>query len=190
MTEPTLFWVSYALLWALLIFQGTVLLELTRQAAERRSLPTGLAAPVGTLKSGTVVPDFELAEVPGGRLRRSTELHGRKVLLGVVSPTCATCEPAVRTMGLAAEANQAELVLLCQGDWADCADFAAARANGHIVLCDQDQAVGELLGVREVPGALLVDESWRVLKYGRPVSEDNELLLTEYLTLTAQDGRR
>src|SRR5947209_20136478 len=86
------FWVSFGLLWVIVLFQGAVLLEVVQKLAESRS--AGSAGPIGAdpLPPGTLAPVFEAPLADNGSVLDSRSLVGRRVLLAFTSPGCPSCE--------------------------------------------------------------------------------------------------
>ncbi|MHB8685979.1 MAG: TlpA family protein disulfide reductase [Candidatus Dormibacteraceae bacterium] len=170
------FLASYVALWLLVALQAAVLLEVVRRLA-RLDVPVGVLA--GRLPGGSEAPDFEAEELSSDRLLTSAELRGKRVLLSFVNTSCARCKKSLPAMRTIAERSSAELILVCSGERDACSQQMGDNGDRVRMLWDVSGAIGRQLAVTDVPEAVLIDEDWRILKYGRPGTEDDELLLIE-----------
>jgi peroxiredoxin len=164
---------SYAGLWALVIFQSLVLLGLLRESADNRRKLAGLPAgsPLASrLELGAEAPDFTSVEAHGGRTVRRADLAGRRSILLFLSPGCRNCETlAAAIHGIYHKAG-GHLYLVCQGTREECIAFLAAHDTGMQLplLLDPEQEMSVRFRVFGTPVAVLLDADLRIRSYGSP----------------------
>lgn len=171
MLDTWLFYVSYIALWALVIFHTLVLLEVMRQMGTGLEGAEGQAFPAGEgnlLEIGTKAPTFETPEVLSGMVIRSEALQGQPTLLVFVAPRCPACKDVAEELEAFRRRVKARLVALCQGTAEDCARLAKDHLPGILTLLDESGAVANSFQVKWTPTAVLLDNQWRVLRYGVP----------------------
>lgn len=171
MSDGPLFLLSYLALWALVIFQTLVLLELVRQ--DRHPAATTTASPDDNalgdmLVSGSVAPEFEGRDIASGTVVHSSSLRGRPLALIFVSPTCSSCEAIAGELAAYQRRSGAQLVLLCRGGLGDCTGFVRSHFADTLALQDEDGAAAKRYKVISTPTAVLLDGQGRILRYGFP----------------------
>lgn len=171
-----LFIVSYVALWVLVTLQAAVLLEVVRRLARLDAPIGGLG---GRLPSGYDAPAFEAEELSDDRVLTSEDLRGTRVLLTFVNTTCQRCRTSLPAMRKIAERSSAELMLVCRGERGECSQLIDGNADGLRLIWDPSGGIGRQLQITDVPGAVLIDERWRIVKYGRPGSEEDEMIMVE-----------
>lgn len=169
------FALSYAALWALVLFQTLVLLGLLRQAMETRrklsELPAGSgAAAGGRLPLGSEAPDFSAVEAHSGRLVRLGDLAGRRAILLFLAPGCRNCARLAPAMHGIYHKAEGRLYLICQGSRRECLDFLAAHdpENQLPLLLDPELAISHQFRVAGAPAAVMLDGELRIRSYGSP----------------------
>lgn len=176
MSTHTLFVVSYFALWTIVAFQTVVLLELVRRSASASPDEMANSATSG-LAAGTPAPTFAAALIDGDRSRPKdqapimdfSELVGTPTLLSFISPRCPTCVEALDTIRHMAARSDARLCFVCDGGWGDCVEFRRRHLYGHeILVSDATSTITSDYRALSPPVTVLVDEGWRVAKYGRP----------------------
>jgi hypothetical protein len=170
--DSTFFLVSYILLWLLVLFQTLVIVGLVQRTAEApKDVHTRLEA--DQLPAGSLAPDFTLAQLRASTPVDSTRLHGRRALLGFVSPTCSSCIGAVEKAQTVAERREAALVVVCGGPQSACEEYFQREVDGNgagvLAVWDDDSHVGRKFGVHSPPVFVEIDEQWRVERYGMPI---------------------
>lgn len=171
MLDTELFYVSYIALWALVIFHTLVLLEVVRRMGAGSEGVGGQVLPAeegNLLESGTKAPTFETPEVLSGIVIRSEALQGQPTLLVFVAPHCPACKDVAEELEAFCRRVKARLVALCQGRAEDCARLAKDHLPGILVLLDESGAIANSFRVTWTPTAVLLDNQWRVLRYGVP----------------------
>lgn len=165
-----MFWLSYFALWALVIFQTAVLVELVRRVSGRQAHGSEPYISADALEKGTPAPEFvspRLGRIEG--MLDSRAHHGRRVLLGFLSADCFDCRLAAKRAPEAATRLGAELVCICRGTLESCTEFAEKFLPGIDVGHDSQGGIGSSYHIGKTPMFVLVDESWRVSRYGYPV---------------------
>ncbi len=163
----TLFWVSFGALWAIVVLQAGVLLEVVRRlAAEPATAPAPTTA--DALAPGALAPDFTAHLVENGKRFDSVSLRGRRVLLAFVSPGCQACEDTFALTQETAARLDARLVVVCGGERPACRDLLTRHVPNEASLWDADGSIAKRFGVAGTPLAVVLDEQGRVVKYGRP----------------------
>jgi peroxiredoxin len=164
----SLFWVSFGLLWLVVLFQGAALIEVVRRLAANPQWPAPDSIGADPLPMGTAAPVFEAPVVNNGSVLGSESFRGRRTLLAFTSPGCGTCEATFGTTLAAAENLNAETVLICNGPRDQCRDFAHRIFPGGVAIWDRDGHIGTSFRVYSTPVSVVLDEQWRVMKYGAP----------------------
>lgn len=168
-----LFWVSYGALWVILLLQTAVLLEVVRRLAKTPGLPS-VQRGADPLETGTKAPKFTAPVLGDGTFLDSDTLLGRQFLVHFVSPTCPTCE---ETLGVTLDIGErlgAELLAVCRGERASCEDFVRRHLPGTVSVWDEGDEIARRFQVHSSPLSVLVDEEWRIVKYGRPLTGDEK----------------
>lgn len=174
MPDATIFYVSYGALWVLVVFQSLVMLELVRQVSgddKQSPQPISTIAETAMLPTGSVAPEFRLAEMGTNRWVSRDSLRGTSVLLAFTSPNCATCYKVADELSAFQAATNARLVVICQGEAPNCESFAEKHFPDALALHDETGVVAEAFLVEHTPTAVLLDPSSLILRYGTPTSE-------------------
>jgi peroxiredoxin len=166
------FWVSFGLLWVIVLFQGAVLLEVVQKLAERRSADSHASIGADPLPPGTRAPAFHAPRADTASALDSRSLLGRRVLLAFTAPGCPTCEVTFDSTVAAAQHLDAELIIVCGGQRDACRGFAQRHQSGRATVCDTDGAIAKAFRVHSTPVSVAVDEQWQVIKYGAPSPGD------------------
>jgi hypothetical protein len=93
---PSIFWISLALLWALVLIQGFALLEMVRQVVDLRQVTEVLRGPrmlPNTVPMGATLPSGPLLRQAhtGAEVDWSTTLGEEATALVLLHPGCGTC---------------------------------------------------------------------------------------------------
>jgi len=154
--------VSNAVLWALVLVLGVVVLALTRQLGvlHQRIAPAGALMLNRGLTVGEPAPALELAALDGRALRVGVVRDdGRSTLLLFVSPTCPVCKsllPAVKS-SRSDERAWMDVILASDGDAAEQREFVRAQGLEDIPYV-VSAALGLAYQVSRLPFAALLDE--------------------------------
>lgn len=146
----------------LLLQHGRLLLRVEelegRLAAPARQHPV---APVRGLPPGTLVPDFDLPLLSGGRaILRS--FRGRRVVLVFFDPACGFCRELLPRLAEVTSAEPSEsrptTLLLAMGDVERVRQLVEEHGLTVPVLLQDESGIATILEVRGTPTAYLLDE--------------------------------
>ena len=174
------FYISYAALWALVVFQSLVLLGVVRTIYRANARPVPPTSPVtnGQLV-GQPLPKFTALDVFGSPVDDSS-LAGRLSALLFVSPDCSTCMASLDEVEALKLKTSGSVVVVCRAGQGECKELSEAYGLEVPVIVDEDRRVSELFGVQVTPTAVLVGRSGRIQTYGHPMHADEfaELVTT------------
>lgn len=169
MTDSALFSISYGALWILVILLTLVVLELmrrgTRGGSENEDQYIGKT---NFLAPGTSAPTFEAPEVSSRRMVSSTALKGKSTMLVFTAAGCSVCEATAGELATFGHSAKAQLVVLCSGAAAACADFAETHLPDALVLSDDQAVIAGQFRISRTPTVVQVDREWQVVRYGFP----------------------
>jgi peroxiredoxin len=158
---------AFIVLWAIVLFQGLVILGLLRTvralqvAIESGRIPQRL--PVGAHS-----PRFTGTDLRAGAGVDSSELTGRELVVLFLSDGCTSCRRlADGTRQVPVEPGQARIAI-CQGGAREARTFMDLLASDVAVLADPDGAVFASFGISSTPSAVVVGETGVVLGSGGP----------------------
>lgn len=158
---------SYLALWALVLFQGLVIVGLVRSLADVRDVAEGGRFPQ-RLPFGSRAPGLSGVDLRAGTDFDGSTLAHREVVILFLSAGCRVCQRlADGTRTLPAELPQAR-VAVCHGGASEAAPFVKALAADIPVLADPGGALHASFGVRATPVAFVVDAEGRVRGSGSP----------------------
>lgn len=168
-----LFYISYGLLWTLVIVQTYVLVEVLRQIGLVRVRigpdPAALLVDDG-LERGELMPEVSGKDLTTGLVVRSKTWLGRRTLLVFVTPRCQSCldlleqlPPFARTFS-----QDARIIAICSGPETECRQIIGDVSGPLTVVSDPSQDIMRDFQVKRTPAATLVDEHGRVLIHGIP----------------------
>ncbi|MGI8968273.1 MAG: peroxiredoxin family protein [Chloroflexota bacterium] len=171
MPSESLFYMSYAALWALVLFQTLVMLEVVRRNPNGRPALEGLQAFGSSnpmLESGSPAPTFEATDIHTGAQVSPSKWAGQRLLLGFLSPECSTCIAVSDELVTYSKVNDAQLVVVCRGTDDPCKKFSAEYFASFPVIVDEKGSISEKFLVEHTPTAVIIDEDGRILRYGFP----------------------
>ncbi|MFE7798471.1 peroxiredoxin family protein [Nocardia sp. NPDC057440] len=123
------------------------------------------------LPVGAVAPEFELFDVDDGRTTlESLLVHGRRVLLVFVHPSCELCAALARELPRwhSRTADALTIVVVGNGDAAEQAEWAREQGlNGIAALVQRGNEAALRYRVRGTPSAVLIDAEGHI---GAPVA--------------------
>jgi peroxiredoxin len=160
------FYVSYALMWILLVGLGVVVLGLAqtvyRQAAGSELQPAQ-GNPIGEL-----VPEFTGVDLAGRTFQRD-DLFGRTTAVLFVSPSCPSCAATLEELNALGLKSEGSVLVVCRSSPERCRRLTESYDVDIPVLADVDFAISKAFAVTTVPTAVLVDEEARFQSYGNPM---------------------
>lgn len=176
------FYVSYAVLWILIVLNSLVALGLVRLVAQlRQQAPPGEnngRADDGRLRPGQEAPAFSAVDLAGVPVR-SADYAGRPWALLFVSPTCRSCMTTLAELEALAGKVQGNVLVVCRAGHKDCVRLAETDKVAVRFVADEDDELARRFRVSSNPTAILVDGENRVQKYGYPKREDLAELLDD-----------
>jgi len=154
-------------LWAIVLFQGLIILGLVRTVRELQNIVESGRLP-RRLPVGTVSPDFKGTDLrTGARIDRS-ELIGRELVVFFLSDGCPTCRRlADGTRHVPVEPGQTRIAV-CHGGAREAGTFVDLLASDIAVLADPDGAVFSSFAITGTPAVVVVDETGTVAGSGGP----------------------
>ena len=174
------FYVSYALLWAIVVFQSLVLLGIVRTVYRRRAEPVADAPPVSTgALIGQPVPSFTTIDL-SGRAVDETSLPQTLSALLFVTPDCVTCMASLEEVEALRAKVEGSLIVVCRGGLDECRRLQASYGlEGTAVVVDETHEVSERFDVYATPTAVLVGANGRIRTYGHPMDKDELVRLMD-----------
>jgi peroxiredoxin len=176
------FYLSYAALWALVVFETLVVIGLVKTHGRGHDVGYREPGPAGNL-TGEKAPDFEAEDVSGSMIRGGL-LLGRTSALLFVSPDCSTCTVTLLELEALKAKTDGNVVVFCRADRDTCTKLAHEYDLSVPVIPDPTHTISDLFRVTASPTAVIVTADGHIGSRGHPMSaEDVERFMTE------QDGR-
>ncbi len=169
------FFVSYALLWFLVICLALIVVALVRTLAAIRLEGAGASGngdPVGE-----TVPEFKGIDIRGAPFD-SRDLAGRARAFLFVSTTCRSCITTLDELRALKTKAGGAVVVICRDRRQDCIQLLGDDEIEARVVVDEEHAISDLFGISSVPTAVLVDRNDTIERYGYPKREDIERVAT------------
>jgi peroxiredoxin len=169
------FYVSYAALWILVIFQTLVMLGLTRTIHQ---VQTGAVVESGESLQGKEAPSFSAVDLFGSDVSNES-FAGQPTALLFVSPDCEACALTLEELEALESKTDGNVLVFCRSNRGQCEQLAATYGLQVPVIVDEEFAISRLFRVAAAPTAVLIDENGKVESYGEPVRpEDFQELLS------------
>jgi len=158
-----LFWISFALLWLLVIIQGFAFLEVLRQIGQiNKRLGTRLGARImpGAIKAGDPPP--ELGGIAAHTLqpaRWEDYLNPRFSVILLLSTHCYTCRMLAEDIPPFAKEvkDEAAILVIVQGRQQEVEELITkAKLPPNLVVIDEDQTTAKRFGVLWTPAAITI----------------------------------
>jgi methylamine dehydrogenase accessory protein MauD len=164
------FYISYAVLWALVIFQSLVLLGLVRTVYRADAEPATEARVMGDGELvGQLAPQFTARDVAGASVDNGV-LAGRPSALLFVTPDCSSCTATLDEIEALRAKVDENVIVVCRAGPDECAQLRATYGLDSVpVLVDADREISNLFDVHVAPTAVLVSASGRIQTYGQPM---------------------
>lgn len=173
---------SYVALWALVVFQGLLILVLLRQLAELRRLAAQGGLPSeDLLPAGSPAPDFAGRDLRSGLHVSSRDLDGRGGVILFLS-ACDVCKKLADNLRQGPTKDLPPIVAFCQGGEGSCAGIVKGLAPEVPLLLESAEKTAARYRVNSSPTAVVVDGKRRIRGYGHPENvEDLKRLLARSL---------
>lgn len=131
------------------------------------------------------LPEFNVPALAGRRVTSREFAEGGALVF--VSPDCRSCHITLTELEAVYTKVTGPVVIACRGSVEQCAELASRYAIKEAMVVDVDGTLSELLGIADVPTAVLVDEAGRIAAYGNPLRSPSDRELSINLT---EEGRR
>jgi peroxiredoxin len=184
-----IFYLSYAALWILVVFQTLILLGVVR-AVYRTSSDVDSESPHGAHEhlAGHPAPRFAAVDVLGKGID-DTVLSGQQTVLLFVSPDCRTCAPTLHELEALKLKVSGSVLIVCRAGREECVRLAESYRLAAPPIADDDLKLSRLFGVRVTPTAVLIDADGRIQSYGHPMRGDELVaLMAEEIDGSAMQG--
>jgi hypothetical protein len=165
MTLPLL--PAFLVLWAIVLFQGLIILGLVRTLRELQSVVESGRLPQ-RLPVGALGPDFSGTDLRTGADIDSSKLIGRDLVILFLSDGCPSCRRlADGTRHVPVKPGQTRLAV-CHGGARDASTFVDLLASDFAVLADSDGAVFSSFAITGTPAVVVLDQRGTVSGSGGP----------------------
>jgi len=174
MSTPLL--VSYVFLWVLVAFQSLVIVGLVRSSylLQNRVPATGTGS-----ASDFPTPEFHATDLTG-RLVSNETISGQKTALLFVSTKCRTCNVTLQDLEAVKKKANGNVIVVCQDRRQSCVEAAQKYGLTIPVIVDDNDELGQLFNVTNVPTAILINDEGRIQSYGQPMqAEEVEQMLAD-----------
>jgi peroxiredoxin len=170
------FFISYVVLWILVVGESLVLLALIRALYANRPADQQ-AEPQSPAAVGAHSPTFQVVDANGITFD-SRSLNGRSRAFLFVSTSCRSCIATLEELrALRTKVNGGAVVVVCRDRAGECGRVLPAYGLEARLLFDEDHAISDLFEITSVPTAVLIDADDRIQKYGYPMRDDIEQLI-------------
>lgn len=172
---------TYIALWAMVIFQGLLILALLQQLEKLRELLERGSFAKDRLPVGSSAPEF-FGTDQFGQQCGVKHLDGRAGVILFVSPDCSLCNALVGAIG--ALVNELPpTIAVCRGGSEACKGFSTQLGPTVLFLCDPSGETAALYGASAFPTVVVIDASRKIRGYGHPKAlEDLKRTFAESLT--------
>jgi peroxiredoxin len=166
------FYISYAALWALVVFQSLVVLGLARTVYQANARPVPQVSPMGDESMiGEPVPRFTAMDLRGTSIDEGSLMDSLSALL-FVSPDCPTCTATLDEVNALSFKTDGNVLVVCRSSIDECARLAESYGLQVPVLLDETLEISERFGVSVTPTAVLVGSDGLVQSFGHPMRAD------------------
>jgi peroxiredoxin len=160
------FWLSFAALWALVLFQTFVLMGLTGMV--QGGAHSGIIEGADDGLQGKPAPAFSAADLSGSPISNA-DLAGRPAALLFVSPDCEHCAVTLAELEALESKTNGTVIVLCRSDRGRCLQLAQTYGLRVPVIVDDGFALSRLFRVTGAPTAVLLRADGVIESYGRPM---------------------
>lgn len=170
------FWLSYGLLWALVVFALLLMLGVVNASFGRTAQAAGGGGPADASHQlgpfGMPAPAVVATDIHGDIFARD-DWAGRRTALLWVSPDCLSCKLTLPELDALHRKVNGNLLVVCSSVRGRCAQMAEEYGLNVPVLVDEEGEVGKLFGVDIAPTAVVIDAGGRIEMIGHPLSGDD-----------------
>ncbi|MCI0627777.1 MAG: hypothetical protein L0387_40030 [Acidobacteria bacterium] len=180
---------SYLALWAVVLFQGLIILALMRQLEELRKSAKHGGLTLEHLPTDSRAPEFAGVDFRSGRRVASRDLEGRGGVILFLS-ACPVCVRLVSDLNQVTTIDMPPMVAVCQGGDRACAGIAKGLPREFHLILEHSEEIAARYLVDSSPTAVFVDETLRIRGYGHPENVGDLKLLIEQMGVAARDPGR
>ncbi len=170
--SSTIFYLSYAALWILVILHSLLLLGIVRIVYQLQQ--TNKAVGKNNRNSGKEAPAFSTVDIFGKPIN-SLNFAGHTTALLFVSPGCPACTTALKEdMEYLNYKGQGNVIVICSASIEKCTELAGKYGLKVPVVADPDERINRIYEISSVPTIVLLNENNQIQSYGQPHQEDLE----------------
>ena len=156
-------YIADGVLWALVIFQGVVILGLVKKVYE---MDVHQTSPMSEGK-GEVAPDFTAVDITGESIDSKDYAGAPRVLL-FITLTCEACLDALGKIEYLKRKGNGKLLVICKATKDECQKLITEYGIDVPIIADQDQEIIALYYVSSFPTAILIAANDRIESTGSP----------------------
>jgi hypothetical protein len=159
---------SYIALWAVVLFQGLLVLALLQQLANLRRVVAQGGLAEDRLPDGSQAPEFANVDKRLGRQLGVRTLDGSGGIILFLSSECSVCKGLVDRIGRFAPDDLPPIITFCQGREQGCARFGERLGTRIRLILDGAEKTGARYRISRFPTAVVVDGGRKIRGYGYP----------------------
>lgn len=179
----TLFYLSFAALWILVILHSLILVGVVRIVYQLQQ--SGTVAGRDDL-SGKEAPAFTAVDLSGVTIN-SVDFTGHLTALLFVSPNCRSCMTTLEDMAYLNHKAQGNVIMICRAGREDCNKLVEQYKVTVPVVPDEADHISQLYAISSVPTAVLINANNRIQSYGQPDREELKKVFEGSLDEEAQE---
>lgn len=161
-----LFYISYALVWALVLIEGLLIVGLIRVVYDRRSDSSASES-----QPQRPAPNFSAFGIFGEQVE-SSNLAGHPYGAIFVLPSCQSCHDAITQIEPVRRRVGKAVLAFCRGAQEDCEALSRESAPGVRFLVDEQGDIAKQFGVTRFPTTVIVDDRGMIRMQGTLIRQD------------------
>ena len=165
---------SHIALWALVLFQGVLLIGLMQQLTDLNRSVGGARGAVRSseLPVGSPAPRFQAADLHSSAVLTPDIFDGRGGMILFVTPGCSLCRALIKNVGrMRLDQSNAPILAVCQGKKESCLGLFAGTDPGFPAVLD-DKDITVRYRVNGSPSVVVIDPHLRIRGYEHPTTAD------------------
>lgn len=160
---------TYFALWAVVIFQGLIMLNLLRQVSTLRQFAASDSFAKKTpLPIGSEAPPFAMPDRRIGEQIALQELKPQGGVILFLTSTCPMCRELAEKIPAKGMVGISRVLAFCQGDEHGCRELMAALGLSIRAVFDAYGETAARYGVSGFPTAVVIDGELMIRGYGHP----------------------
>ncbi|HKN70853.1 MAG TPA: redoxin domain-containing protein [Terriglobales bacterium] len=182
---------SYIALWALVVFQGLVVLALLQRLEKLQLLASQRESSENRLPNGSRAPGFACVDKWSNREYGLRDLAERGGMLLFLSSDCPACKALVEGLTRAAPDGLPLIIAFCHGREKACARFSRRLETKVPLVVDGAAEIASRYRASGFPTAVGIDRELKIRGYGHPkdVKEIRELWSHSFTEALAGEPR-